>query len=97
MDEIDFDNYSTKPHPNKRLNPQNLIKRRGLIFGFSPRETTVSAAPKLPETTPSSPSLHLPVVSNSQHPRRYELLAMPICVEHGKAHTDSKRSKRSMG
>jgi hypothetical protein len=37
MDEIDFENYSIKSHPNKRFNPQNLIKRRGVIFDFSPR------------------------------------------------------------
>ena len=38
MNEIDFENFYTKPNPNKRFNPQNLIIWRVLIFGFSPRE-----------------------------------------------------------
>ena len=66
IDEIDFEDYSTKPHPNKRFNQQHLVKKSGLIFGFSPMESTASTTPKLLATTPSSPSLHLPIVSNSQ-------------------------------
>jgi len=89
MDGIDFVDYSTKSRPNKRFNPQNLTNRSVLKFGFSPRETTVSMMMKTLMTTPSSPSLLHPVVSNSRRspPLRtscrsdlccYKRLAVPV-------------------
>jgi hypothetical protein len=52
----------TKPHPNKRFNPRNLIARIGSWFGVSPRATTGSTPMERPASTPSFSSLPLPAL-----------------------------------
>jgi hypothetical protein len=90
---IDFENYSTKPNPNKRFNPQNLIKRRGLIFDFSPRGNRSESDDENPDDyfffCPfSSPSHDLQLTTIPA------ATTLPIYAKHSESLMDRKRSRR---